>query len=296
VTPTDSPIVERASINPDGSLAPWQDLASQMTTTRGGVQAAAANGSIYALGGGAAGQRFNSVERAVVNPDGTLGPWQLTAPMTAVRGAHAAVLANGHLYALGGAGQLDGGGQSPRLKSVEYARVNPDGSLDPWQPTTSLTTERQLFAAVATGSFIYALGGEGSVPSPLSSVERAALPAPSGDQTPPTCTAVASPSSIWPPNKKLVNVTVTVTPADSGGSGLATPPFVLISVTSNEAITPSDYPGFVIGTSDVSGQLRADRAGNGTGRIYTLTYRVADNAGNTATCTATVTVPHDQGH
>jgi hypothetical protein len=30
--------------------------------------------------------------------------------------------------------------------------------------------------------------------------------------------------------------------------------------------------------------------------VYTLTYQVKDVAGNTATCTATVTVAHDQGN
>lgn len=115
------------------------------------------------------------------------------------------------------------------------------------------------------------------------------------DTTPPTCTAVASPSRLWPPNGKPVAVTVAVAPADTGGSGLATQAFTLLSVTSNEAITPADYPGFTPGTPDTTGQLVAVRAGNGPGRVYTLTYQVADGAGNRGTCTATVTVPHDRG-
>jgi hypothetical protein len=42
-------------------------------------------------------------------------------------------------------------------------------------------------------------------------------------------------------------------------------------------------------------QLRAERSGNGNGRIYTITYQVTDWAGNSALATATVTVPHDKG-
>jgi hypothetical protein len=38
-------------------------------------------------------------------------------------------------------------------------------------------------------------------------------------------------------------------------------------------------------------QLRAERDENGSGRIYTLTYRAADACGNTTTESATVTVP-----
>jgi hypothetical protein len=49
------------------------------------------------------------------------------------------------------------------------------------------------------------------------------------------------------------------------------------------------------GTPDTSGFLQAARLGSGNGRVYTLTYQGTDNAGNTATCQATVTVPHDQG-
>ena len=54
---------------------------------------------------------------------------------------------------------------------------------------------------------------------------------------------------------------------------------------------PGDIQGFVVGTPDTSGQLRAERAGGGGGRVYTLTYQVVDVAGNTGTCSATVTVP-----
>ena len=39
--------------------------------------------------------------------------------------------------------------------------------------------------------------------------------------------------------------------------------------------------------------LRAERSGKSNGRVYTLTYKAEDQAGNTATATATVTVPHD---
>lgn len=45
----------------------------------------------------------------------------------------------------------------------------------------------------------------------------------------------------------------------------------------------------------MSGQLRAQRDGSGSGRVYTLHYTAADVAGNTSGCDATVKVPHDQG-
>ena len=48
------------------------------------------------------------------------------------------------------------------------------------------------------------------------------------------------------------------------------------------------------GTDDRAVSLRADRAGAGSGRTYTLTYRATDASGNSAADSATVSVPHDQ--
>ena len=113
------------------------------------------------------------------------------------------------------------------------------------------------------------------------------------DKTPPTVACSASPNTLWPPNNKLMPVNVPVTVADSlsGSAG-----FNLVSVTSNEADSgQGDIQGFVSGAPSTSGQLRAQRLGSGTGRIYTFNYSGTDRAGNAASCTATVTVPHDQG-
>jgi len=43
-------------------------------------------------------------------------------------------------------------------------------------------------------------------------------------------------------------------------------------------------------------QVRAQRSGKDSGRVYTVTSKASDIAGNTALATATCTVPHDQGH
>jgi hypothetical protein len=40
--------------------------------------------------------------------------------------------------------------------------------------------------------------------------------------------------------------------------------------------------------------VRAERSGQGDDRVYTLTYKATDAAGNFAYSSATVTVPHDQ--
>jgi hypothetical protein len=114
----------------------------------------------------------------------------------------------------------------------------------------------------------------------------------SGDSTPPTVTCSASPATLWPPNNKLVGITTQVTVADAG-SGPAG--FMLLSVTSNEGSVGNESANWTLGSPDTSGSLQAARNGSGTGRVYTLTYQGTDKAGNTATCSTTVTVPHDQG-
>jgi hypothetical protein len=119
------------------------------------------------------------------------------------------------------------------------------------------------------------------------------------DKTPPDITCTASPSILKLANHKLVDVTVAVqvTDALSGPAG-----FTLKAVTSNEADnglgdgdTVGDIQGFTLGGPDSSGQLRAERAGKGTGRTYRLLYEGKDAAGNTASCSAIVTVPGNQG-
>lgn len=113
------------------------------------------------------------------------------------------------------------------------------------------------------------------------------------DKTPPAVTCGASPNVLWAPNNKLVPVslTVTVTDALSGPAG-----FSLVSVTSSEPDSgQGDIQGFAFGSASTSGQLRSQRLGSGTRRVYTFTYSGADQAGNTIPCVATVTVPHDQG-
>jgi hypothetical protein len=110
------------------------------------------------------------------------------------------------------------------------------------------------------------------------------------DKTPPTVTCSVSPNSLWPPNHKMVPVKASVGVSDvlSGPAG-----FTLTAATSNEAFG-ADIQGFVVGTPATTGELRSERLGTGNGRVYTLTYKGMDVAGNAALCSTTVTVPHDQ--
>ncbi len=109
-----------------------------------------------------------------------------------------------------------------------------------------------------------------------------------GDTQPPTISGVSAvPSSLWPPNKKMVKVTINYTSADACGG----PVGCTLSVSSNEG-SSADWQ--VIDAHHVN--LRADRNGNGNGRVYTITIECTDVSGNQSTSQVQVTVPHDQGH
>jgi hypothetical protein len=103
-----------------------------------------------------------------------------------------------------------------------------------------------------------------------------------------------TPSVLWPPNHKLVHVNATIDVSDalSGPGG-----FVLTSVTSSEPESVNrrdkspDIQEFSVGSPSTEGQLRAERLKKGPGRLYTMTWTGQDAAGNTASCTATVSVP-----
>ena len=112
------------------------------------------------------------------------------------------------------------------------------------------------------------------------------------DATTPTITGLPVPGSciLWPPNHKLV--TVATIGGSAGISGLL-PGSFLVTGASNEP--PGHFAPDIVITGGLV-QLRAERLGDGTGRIYTLMATVKNKAGTSASATATCTVPHDQGN
>jgi len=125
------------------------------------------------------------------------------------------------------------------------------------------------------------------------------------DKTPPTCSTSVSPTVLWPANSKPVAIAGTVTVGDNL-SGIGT--VVGGTITSNESLSSGDVQGLTVNATyttpltlnaavNLTGTLIAKRAGDGSGRIYSQTVTVKDQAGNTnaTPCTWTVTVPHDQG-
>ncbi len=113
------------------------------------------------------------------------------------------------------------------------------------------------------------------------------------DTTPPEINATATPTTMWPPNHKYVEVKINVTASDFANQ----PTITLESFTSNE---PIDDKGDGNTTMDIDKlddftfNIRAERSGPSSGRTYTLTYKATDSSGNFAITTVTVEVPHNQ--
>jgi hypothetical protein len=117
------------------------------------------------------------------------------------------------------------------------------------------------------------------------------------DVTPPTIFLQADRTTLWPPNHRMLLV-ATVSASDD----LDAAPSLSVTVTSNEpedakgdGATAHDWEVVNKGDGTFDVYVRAERAGGGTGRIYTLTATATDAAGNTATEAVKLVVPHDLG-
>lgn len=159
----------------------------------------------------------------------------------------------------------------------------PQGDIAPGATGTFSVKTGRPADEYRTSNYDVTLGNSTHVAGPLE---------PPTDTTPPTLSVALSPVTIWPPDRKMVTISASIAVSDN----IDPHPVVrLVSITANEPIGADDVSGAAIGTDDRQFALRADRSGQlMEGRVYTVTYSATDCSGNTATATATVTVPHDQ--
>jgi uncharacterized protein len=113
------------------------------------------------------------------------------------------------------------------------------------------------------------------------------------DPPPAIAGALATPAVLWPINHKFVAVTIDYSATDNSG----VPPACALDVSSSE---PTDGRGdghtatdwTVVGAHRVS--LRAERAGAGSGRTYTIAITCRDANGNSSAQNVFVTAPKGQ--
>ncbi len=119
------------------------------------------------------------------------------------------------------------------------------------------------------------------------------------DTVPPVVTTTSA-GALWPPNHKYRRVDLSqcigaIEDACHGPLSLAS-----AQITCCASDEPDDGDGDGNTSNDCvivdhdSVDLRAERAGGGDGRVYTIAYTVTDPSGNTTSQTCSVGVPHSQ--
>lgn len=120
------------------------------------------------------------------------------------------------------------------------------------------------------------------------------------DKIPPTISIDLDPKELWPANHKLRNISANIIVDDNCPLNEGA---ILESITSDEpdngmgdGDTNFDIQNADFGTADTEFSLRAERAGNGDGRTYTVTYSVEDNSSNFVMDSQDVVVPKNQSN
>lgn len=156
------PDVYVGTIGDDGRIDAWEE-ARTMPGGRFHSVAVVDGRWLYVVGGIEEDDAIDTVLRAELKDDGTLGEWTQAATLPAPRSHHAAVVHDGSLYVLGG---LDGDpmrGTEETHGDVWRARLSADGSVGTWETLTELPNRVSSTSAQAIGDAIFLFGGiEGS--------------------------------------------------------------------------------------------------------------------------------------
>jgi hypothetical protein len=169
--------------------------------------------------------------------------------------------------------------------TVQFASPSVSGNVGPYTLTCTRTSG-SFFPVGTTVVQCTARDAAGTATCSFSVTVR--------DVEPPVISGVsASPNVLWPPNHKFVDVRINYNVRDNCGIRSC-----VLSVSSNEAVNArgsgNTAPDWIVVDANRV-RLRAERAGPGNGRIYTVTITCTDVNGNVSRAAVTVSVPHDQG-
>jgi hypothetical protein len=170
--------VLRATVQSDGTLSPFTQLpttganAVVLTAPRQDMALASTGNWLYVIGGDTGGtDPLKTVERAAINPDGTISSFSLVSGVNLVnqRRSFTAAIVGGLLYVIGG--QMGGSNAYTVLNSLESASINADGSITTFGNAGTMTSARDNHRTAILGNYLYAIGGG----STNGSVERAPI-------------------------------------------------------------------------------------------------------------------------
>ncbi len=168
--------IERAAIQPDGTLAAFETI-GEVPAGLIGPGFAQDGRSFVIIGGlGEDGNSTTATYQGSVSDDGTLS-FEPGPPLGESRYHVGAAYAQGHVFAIGGLFQdVSSGMPSQMVHSVVERASFQGGELGPWETVTPLPSALTHMAVAATGDAIYVVGG-GSLQPASSEVLRATVSA-----------------------------------------------------------------------------------------------------------------------
>ena len=141
----------------------WRDLAP-LPTARANLATTEVGGLVYAIGGiGQANDTLDVVER--FNPKS--GRWRTSLPLPQPRGAPGAAGLGGLLYVAGGEVQL-----AADTFEITNSVLVYDPKQNTWRSVAPMPTARHRLRLVASGRYLYAIGGAAPTGESLTTVER----------------------------------------------------------------------------------------------------------------------------
>jgi len=261
--------------NNSGELQNWNTSVS-LGIGGANVGSAISNGYIYVVANGGS----TTVKYAKLNADGTIGTVASATSFASTRSSAAVVTANGYLYAIGGtvAGSVS--------TEVDYARINPDGSLGNWiVAANGLPAAQTSGGAAYANGYLYYLGGSNGVGALSSNIYYSKL---SADGSPSTWTTNASNLGTAVTNiygsVAAANGVIYVVGGNTGGASWTS---VVQRVTTNASTgaastnTTTSWPQVAgdtsVGTAD--GYLYAAGGYNGSSALTNVYYAKINNGG-----------------
>jgi N-acetylneuraminic acid mutarotase len=165
--------VERATIATDGSLGPFTVLpGTALTVGRYGASVTVIADHLYVVGGNDGNSGLNTIERAPITSDGSLGPFsRIDATLSTGRHGHTAILLGNALY-------VQGGVTAAPAPGIERSFLAATGSLGAFTtaPRSAMATARTGHTNASVGDHVYTLGGKTTAAGgALRAVERATI-------------------------------------------------------------------------------------------------------------------------
>ncbi len=153
-------LVMKADVQPDGSLSAFASAGVNISSPRRGYRSAVIGNFLYLFGGHdpVANVYVNTIERAPIQPDGTLGAFevvQTTLPTTL--GSHGVYVGGGKVHIFGGSPAY-----TQQTAAAYTAPIHPDGSIGAFSaaPHLDLPQPSSSFATVRVKDRLYVIGGD----------------------------------------------------------------------------------------------------------------------------------------